>query len=35
MPKNASQRVEKLKLRADGVTEDTWDREVAGYTVRR
>ena len=35
LPKNASQRVEKLKLRADGVTEDTWDREVAGYTVRR
>ena len=34
LPKNASQRVEKFKLRGDGVTADTWDREVAGYTRR-
>ena len=35
LPKNASERVEKFKLREDGVTPDTWDREVVGYKVAR
>ncbi|HSG78816.1 MAG TPA: hypothetical protein VLD62_04480, partial [Acidimicrobiia bacterium] len=35
LPKNHAQRVEKVKLREDGVTEDTWDREDHGYVVRR
>jgi crotonobetaine/carnitine-CoA ligase len=35
LPKNASERVEKFKLREDGVTRDTWDREVVGYKVAR
>jgi crotonobetaine/carnitine-CoA ligase len=35
LPKNASERVEKYKLREDGVTPDTWDREVVGYKVAR
>jgi crotonobetaine/carnitine-CoA ligase len=35
LPKNASERVEKFKLREEGVTADTWDRELVGYTVRR
>lgn len=35
LPKNTSERIEKYKLREDGVTADTWDREKAGYEVRR
>jgi crotonobetaine/carnitine-CoA ligase len=35
LPRNTSERIEKYKLRGDGVTGDTWDREAAGYTVRR
>ncbi|MCL2336226.1 MAG: AMP-binding protein [Firmicutes bacterium] len=35
LPKNAVMRVEKYKLRAEGVTPDTWDREKAGYQLRR
>jgi crotonobetaine/carnitine-CoA ligase len=35
LPKTPSQRIEKYKLRADGVTADTWDRTAAGYTVKR
>ncbi len=35
LPKNTSERIEKYKLREDGVTADTWDRERAGYQVRR
>ena len=35
LPKNTSQRVEKYKLREEGITEDTWDRELVGYVVRR
>jgi crotonobetaine/carnitine-CoA ligase len=26
LPKNSSQRIQKFKLREDGVTADTWDR---------
>lgn len=35
LPMTPSQRVEKYKLREQGLTEDTWDREAAGYEVRR
>ncbi|SFD43101.1 crotonobetaine/carnitine-CoA ligase [Lentibacillus persicus] len=35
LPRTPSQRVEKYKLRKEGVTEDTWDRELVGYKVRR
>lgn len=35
LPKTPSQRIQKFKLRQDGVTTDTWDREAAGYVVRR
>jgi crotonobetaine/carnitine-CoA ligase len=35
MPRTPSQRIEKYKLRAEGLTDDTWDRESVGYEVRR
>ena len=35
LPKTPSERVQKFKLREDGVTADTWDRDEAGYTVPR
>jgi crotonobetaine/carnitine-CoA ligase len=35
LPVTASQKVEKYKLRAEGVTPDTWDREQAGYRLSR
>jgi crotonobetaine/carnitine-CoA ligase len=35
LPKNPSQRIEKYKLRADGINQNTWDREKAGLTLRR
>lgn len=35
LPKTPSQRVQKFKLRDDGVTADTWDRQDVGYEVRR
>lgn len=35
LPKNAVLRVEKFKLREQGVTPDTWDREKSGYKVKR
>ncbi len=35
LPKTPSQRVEKFRLREDGLTADTWDREEHGYVVRR
>ncbi|MBU8906233.1 ATP-dependent acyl-CoA ligase [Desertibacillus haloalkaliphilus] len=35
LPKNTSQRIEKYKLREDGITNDTWDRERIGYKVQR
>jgi crotonobetaine/carnitine-CoA ligase len=34
-PKTVSQRVEKYKLREEGVNENTWDREKAGYKLKR
>jgi crotonobetaine/carnitine-CoA ligase len=35
LPKTPSQKIQKLQLRAEGVTPDAWDREDAGYVVRR
>ena len=35
LPKTPSQRIQKFKLRDEGVTTDTWDRQEAGYEVRR
>ena len=35
LPKNTSQRVEKYKLRQEGITSGTWDRELVGYKVHR
>ncbi|WP_161626615.1 AMP-binding protein [Desulfatiglans anilini] len=35
MPKTPTQRVQKNLLRDQGVTSDTWDREKAGYKVKR
>jgi crotonobetaine/carnitine-CoA ligase len=34
MPKTPTQRIEKYKLRKEGVTLDTWDREKAGYRLK-
>jgi crotonobetaine/carnitine-CoA ligase len=35
LPKNPSQRIEKYKLRAEGNSEATWDRERAGVRLNR
>ena len=35
LPRNTSQRVEKHQLRAEGLTDDTWDREAHGYQLVR
>jgi crotonobetaine/carnitine-CoA ligase len=35
LPKNPSQRIEKYKLRASGITAVTWDRERAGISLNR
>ena len=35
LPRNHAERVEKVKLRSEGITDDTWDREDVGYVVRR
>ena len=35
LPKNPSQRIEKYKLRADGINQSTWDREKAGLRLKR
>ena len=34
MPKTPTAKIEKHRLRAEGVTSDTWDREAHGLTVR-
>ncbi|USK68714.1 AMP-binding protein [Peribacillus asahii] len=34
-PRTPSQRVQKYKLREEGITPDTWDRELVGYKVHR
>jgi crotonobetaine/carnitine-CoA ligase len=35
MPKTPSERVEKFKLKAEGITADCWDREEAGIKLQR
>jgi crotonobetaine/carnitine-CoA ligase len=35
LPKTPTERVQKVKLREAGITEDTWDREAAGVVVKR
>jgi crotonobetaine/carnitine-CoA ligase len=35
LPRTATQKVEKHRLRAEGVTPGTWDRDAAGVVVRR
>jgi crotonobetaine/carnitine-CoA ligase len=35
LPKNPSQRIEKYKLRAEGITPTTWDREKVGIKLQR
>jgi crotonobetaine/carnitine-CoA ligase len=35
LPKTPTQKIEKHKLRAEGITVDTWDREAAGLRIRR
>jgi crotonobetaine/carnitine-CoA ligase len=35
LPLTPTQRVEKRKLREEGITPATWDREAAGYCLRR
>lgn len=35
LPRTPTQKVEKYRLRAEGVTPDTWDREAAGIRIKR
>jgi crotonobetaine/carnitine-CoA ligase len=35
LPKTPTQRVKKFELREQGVTPDAWDREKAGYKLKR
>jgi crotonobetaine/carnitine-CoA ligase len=35
LPKTPTEKVEKHKLKAEGVTQSTWDREKAGYKLKR
>jgi crotonobetaine/carnitine-CoA ligase len=35
LPKTPSERVEKYKLKAEGVTDDCWDRDEAGVVLKR
>ena len=35
LPKTPSERVEKFKLKAEGITDDCWDREEAGIKLQR
>lgn len=35
LPKTPTNKIEKHRLRGEGVTEDTWDREAAGVRVQR
>lgn len=35
LPRTPTQKVQKHLIRAEGITADTWDREVAGVVVRR
>ena len=35
LPKTPSERVEKYKLKNEGVTEDCWDRDASGIVLKR
>jgi len=35
LPKTPTERVQKNKLRDEGITSDTFDRDAAGITVKR
>ena len=35
LPKTPTERVQKNRLRDEGITADTWDRDAAGVEVRR
>ena len=35
LPKTPTERVQKVRLREEGVTADTFDREAAGITIAR
>ncbi len=35
LPKTPNEKVRKTVLRNQGVTEDTWDREKSGYTLKK
>ena len=35
LPKTPTERVQKVKLRDEGITPDTFDREAAGITIKR
>ncbi len=35
LPKTPSERVEKFKLKDEGITDDCWDREAAGIELQR
>jgi crotonobetaine/carnitine-CoA ligase len=35
LPKTPTQKIQKHLLRSAGVTEDTWDRELAGVKIKR
>ncbi|MCK4784071.1 MAG: AMP-binding protein, partial [Desulfobacteraceae bacterium] len=35
LPKTPTERIQKYKLREEGITLDTWDREKAGYKLKR
>ena len=35
LPKTPTQKIQKHLLRAEGITDDTWDREAAGIKIKR
>jgi carnitine-CoA ligase len=35
LPRTPTSKIEKVKLRAEGLTDDTWDRESAGIVLKR
>ena len=35
LPKTGTERTMKYQLKTPGVTSDTWDREAAGYRLKR
>ena len=35
LPRTPTSKIEKVKLRAEGLTTDTWDREAAGIVIKR